>query len=93
MVLNFPLQKHYHKIETQNQIAINVFGYEKGEKFPLYISEERYPETLDLLLISRGAVQHYVLIQDFNSFMYDYSKHKERKHFCRCYNAFQVSAY
>ena len=56
-------KKHYRRIEIQNQIAINVLGYEKGEKFPLYITDERYPETLDLLLISRDAVQHYVLIQ------------------------------
>ena len=27
--------------------------------------------------------RHYVLIKDFNTFMYDYTLHRGRKHFCR----------
>ena len=35
----FPVtQKQYNKIETQNSIAINVFGYESRQPFPIYIS-------------------------------------------------------
>ena len=30
----------------------------------------------------QSEAQHYVLIKDFNSFMYDKTKHKERKYFC-----------
>ena len=26
--------------------------------------------------------RHYVLIKDFNTFMYDYTLHRGRKHFC-----------
>ena len=26
---------------------------------------------------------HYVLIKDFNTFMYDHKLHRGRKHFCR----------
>ena len=26
--------------------------------------------------------QHYVYVKDFKSFMYHFTKHKERKHFC-----------
>ena len=37
---------------------------------------------LDLQLITKGKEQHYVLIKDFNKFMYSQTKHKERKHFC-----------
>ena len=37
---------------------------------------------LNLLLITKGKNQHYVLIKDFNKFMYNQTKHKERKHFC-----------
>ena len=37
---------------------------------------------LNLLLITKGKEQHYVLIKDFNTFMYNQTKHKERKHFC-----------
>ena len=36
---------------------------------------------LNLLLITKGKEQHYVP-KDFNKFMYNQTKHKERKHFC-----------
>ena len=39
--IEFPVsQKLYNKIQTQNSIRINVFGYEKGQPFPIHISEE-----------------------------------------------------
>ena len=43
---------------------------------------------VDLLLIDEGE-KHYVVIKDFNTFMYDNSLHCERKHFWRyCLYAF-----
>ena len=35
-------------------------------------------------MIGEGENKHYVLINDFNIFMYDQSSHCGRKHFCRC---------
>ena len=33
--IEFPVsQKHYNKVEKQNDIRINVFGYETGQPFP-----------------------------------------------------------
>ena len=63
---------------------INVFGYEIGKKFPIYVSSEKYEKELDLLLITQGDKWHYVLIKDFNRFMYDISKNEGSKHFCKC---------
>ena len=37
---------------------------------------------MNLLLITEETKTHYVLIKDFNKFMYNQTKHKERKHFC-----------
>ena len=37
-----------------------------------------------LLLIGEEDKRHYVLIKDFNTFMYAYTLHSGRKHFC-CY--------
>ena len=37
---------------------------------------------MNLLLITKDEKKHYVLIKDFNAFMYNQLKHKERKHFC-----------
>ena len=126
--IEFPVTvKQINKIEKQNNICINVFGYEEKQPYPIYISKERFEDHMELLLIneeteklvmgkpsnedlSAGLVlqtfskqnnsfqdgdedeensylrktfmQHYVLIKDFNKFMYNQTKHKERKHFC-----------
>ena len=37
---------------------------------------------MNLLLITENEDKHYVLIKDFNKFMYNQTRHKERKHFC-----------
>ena len=91
----FPVtQKQYNKIETQNNIRINVFGYEKGQPFP--ISKEEFENQMNLLLITKDEKKHYVLIKDFNSFMYNQLKHKERKHFCmhclQCFSSERILA-
>ena len=82
--IEFPVtNKHYNKIEKQNEININVFGYEKKKQaYPIYISKEKYNNCMNLLLITKDKNKHYVLIKDFNKFMYNQTKHKERKHFC-----------
>ena len=37
---------------------------------------------MNLLLITEDENNHYVLIKDFNKFMYNQTKHKDKKHFC-----------
>ena len=93
----FPVsQKHYNKVEKQNNIRINVFGYEKGQPFPIHISKETFEYQMNLLLITEDEKKHYVLIKDFNAFMYNQSKHKERKHFCmyclQCFSSERILA-
>ena len=81
--IDFPVsQKHYNKVEKPNSIRINVFGYESKQPFPIHISKETFEDQMNLLLITEDEKKHYVLIKDFNVFMYNQSKHKERKHFC-----------
>ena len=81
--VGFPVAtKHYSKIEAQNDININVFGYENEQFYPIHVSKQKNEEVLNLLLISKGANRHYVLIKDFNGMMYNKTNHKERKHFC-----------
>ena len=93
----FPVsQKHYNKVEKQNNIRINVFGYEKGQPFPIHISKETFEDQMNLLLTTEDKKKHYVLIKDFNAFMYNQSKHKERKHFCmyclQCFSSERILA-
>ena len=83
--VEFPVNvKHYNKIEKQNSININVFGYEEKQPYPIYVSKEKYEDHIELLLITKDENKHYVLIKDFNRFMFNQTKHKERKHFCMC---------
>ena len=89
-----PFQWHKkitEKIEIMNNININVFGYEKQGPYPVYISKEKFNDTLNLLLITKGKEQHYVQIKDFNKFMYNQTKHKERRYFCiYCFGVFPL---
>ena len=65
------------QIENQNNIKGNVVGYENKQPFPFYISKAKCNEHFNLLLITEAEKKHYVLITDFNKFMYNQTKHKE----------------
>ena len=54
--------------------------------YPVHISDEKYEDRIDLLLIIDDN------IEGFNRFMYNKTKHRNKKHFCRyCLQCF-VSA-
>ena len=81
--IEFPVEvKQCNKLDKQNSIRINVFSYENKKPFPIYVSKEKYENCLNLLLITNDEKTHYVLIKDFNRFMYNQTKHKSKKHFC-----------
>ena len=93
--IEFPVTtKQYNKIEKQNEININVFGYEEKQKYPIYVTKEKYKDNMNLLLITENENKHYVLIKDFNKFMYNQTKHREKKHFCmhclQCFSSERV---
>ena len=58
------------------------------------MSKEKNEDRMNLLLITENENKHYVLIKDFNKFMYNQTKHKERKHFCmhclQCFSSERV---
>ena len=81
--VEFPVSvKDYGKIEEQNSININVFGYENKEFYPICVSKQHKEDILNLLSITKGENKHYVFIVDFNSLLFNKTKYKERKHFC-----------
>ena len=81
--IEFPVTvKQINKIEKQNNIRINLFGYEEKQKFPIYISQEKFQDHMELLLINKDKKNHYVLVKNFNKFMFDQTKHNCKKHFC-----------
>ena len=94
--VTFPVSiKDMDKIEKQNKININVYGYNEDGRyvFPIRNSEEKHEDILNVLLLEKetktGYQQHYVLIKDFNRLNYNITKHKSKKHFCpRCLQPF-----
>ena len=87
--IEFPVTiKQFNKIEKNNNININVFGYEDKQPYPVYISKEKCEDHIELLLVTKDENEHYVLIKDFNKLMYNQTKHKERKNFMHCLQCF-----
>ena len=81
--LNFQyLWSNTIKTENQNNVNIYAFGYEEKQAFPIYESKEKFEYEVNLSLMTDGENKHYVLIKDFNMFMYHKTKHRQRKHFC-----------
>ena len=57
--IEFPVsQKMYNKIEKQNSIRINIFGYEDKQPFPIPVSKERFEDQMNLLLITKDEKKH-----------------------------------
>ena len=72
-------QKDFKKIEVQNNICINVFCYENELIFPIYVSDQKFENSMDLLLLINDDKSHYVYIKDFNTFMFHKTKNKNKK--------------
>ena len=82
--INFPVsKKYYYKIEVKNRVSINVFGYENKKVYPVYLSNQKFNDNVDLFLISNKFVSHYVYLNDFDRFMFNKTKYKGKKYFCK----------
>ena len=82
MKLNFLYKKEILKrlkVEVQNNICVNVFGYENELIFPIYVSDQKFKDTIDLLLLINDDRSHDVYIKDFKT------KNKNKKCFCKSY--------
>ena len=80
--IEFPVQeKDFSKIEVQNNICVNVFGYENDLVFPVYISDQAFKSSINFLLLINDDQSHYVYIKDFNTFIFHKTKNKNKKWF------------
>ena len=78
--VGFPVsKKDYRKISVMNKININVFCYENKVVYPVYLPNQSFNDTLYLLLISND----YVYIRNFSRLMFNKSKCKNKKWFCK----------
>ena len=83
--IKFPVQeKDFNKTKVQNNICINVFGYQNELVYPIFISEQRFEDSMDLLLLMEDNKSDCVYIKDFDAFMFHKTKNKNKKWFCKC---------
>ena len=61
---------------------MNVFSYENKLTFPIYFSDQKFENSMDLLLvIDDKNKSHCIYIKDFNRFMFHKTKNKNKKYF------------
>ena len=79
-------KNHFSKTERKNKICINVFCYESKLTFPIYISDQKIENSIDLLLIFNGD----------KSNCFHKTKNKNKKYFCKsclqCFSSKNVLA-
>ena len=57
--------------------------------FPIYISDQKFEDSMSLLLLIDNDKSHYVYIKDFDRFMFHKTKNKDKKWFCKnCLQSF-----
>ena len=62
----------------------NVFCYDNKLTYPIYLSDQKFNDKIDLLLISNEFKSHYVYVKDFDRFKFHKTKNRNKKHFCKC---------
>ena len=72
-------EKDFSKIETKSNIRINVFCYENKLNFPVYVSDQKLKNSIDLLLVIDENNLHYVYIKEFDRLMFYKTKYKKQK--------------
>ena len=78
----------------KNRINISDFVYENRQKFALYVSKNTFKKHGDLIIYrrKRPILFQYALIKDYNTFMYNQTLHRDRKHFCcYCFQSFSTA--
>ena len=87
--IKFPASKEdCAKLETKHNICINVFCYENKLTFPMYVSDQKFESSMDLLLIINENKTHYVYIKDFDRFMFHKTKNNKKYFYKSCLQCF-----
>ena len=60
-----------------------MFGYENELVFPIYLSDRKFKDSMDLLLLIDDDKLHYVYIKDFDRLIFHKTKNENKKHFCK----------
>ena len=88
--VGFPVwENDFSTIEKKSNICINMFCYGSKLTFPIYVSDKKFESSMNLLLIINGDKTHYVYIKNFDGFMFNKAKNKNKKYFFKsCWQCF-----
>ena len=53
--------------------------------FPIYLSDQKFEDSMDLSLLIDDDTSNYVYIKGFNRFIFHKTKNKNKKCFCKSY--------
>ena len=62
------------RLKQKNNICI----FQNKLTFPIYISDQKFEDSVDLLLVTDENKSHYMYIKDFDKFMFDKTKNKNK---------------
>ena len=60
----------------KNKICNNALCYQSKLNYPVYISNQKFKNLMDLLIISDETKSYHVYTKDFNKFMFNKTKRK-----------------
>ena len=89
--VSYPTPLHdISKIEKNNNLSINVIGYDSTDGlYPLRITRDIKERHVNLLLITEEDKSHYCLIRNFSALMSQRVNWQKKQYFCyNCLHAF-----
>ena len=84
-------EKDFNKTEVKNNIFINVFDYGNKLAFPIYVSDQKFEDSMDLLFLNDDDKSHYAYIKDFDKFMFHKIKTKTKNGFVEAVHSVLVA--
>ena len=61
-----------------------MYCYGNGLTYPVYLSDQKFEDFMNFLLMTDENKSHYVYIKDFNRFMCNKTKNENKKYFFKC---------
>ena len=90
------IQYIYQKnvVKKKNIFIINSIAQKikiSIKDFVRFTEETLHGKLIFLCRVEKQGQRHYLIIKDFNTFMYDHTLHQGKKHFCPyCLQAFSI---
>ena len=78
--LSFPYKKKIlTRLKLKTIYALTCLVMKMSIVFAIYVSDQKFEDSLDLLLLIDNDKSHYVYIKDFDRFMFHKTKNKNKK--------------